>query len=181
MVCHSDEFVLSVLLEKQYFSRLSDYMIEQMLSLGCNDFSRLRRAIDAVEDGLPTTRNPGDFRRDGELKGFGHFHYMKEDWAATNLAAINKQPIMQPLDVTIDHLAGKIIAGGGDFEAALEKKIQKFSRRVREVSGDWVLYRNGPEGREYLAINEHVDRGSEEERGLRRLLDSIVVSANNPA
>jgi hypothetical protein len=180
MACHSDEFVLSVLLEKPYFSRLSDYLIEQILSLGCNDFARLRRAIDAVEEGSPATRNPGDFGRDGELMGYGHFHYMKEDWAATNLAAINNQPIMQPLDATIDHLAGKIIAGGGDYESALEAKIKKFSQRVREASGDWVLYRNGPEGREYLAINEHVKRGSEEERELRLLLDSIVAGAKKP-
>lgn len=175
MVCHSDEFVLSVLLEKPYFNRLSDYLIEQILGLGCNDFARLRRAIDAVETGSPTTRNPGDFSPKGLLKGYGHFHYMKEDWAATNLAAINEQPIAQALDDTIDHLVDKIVAAGGSYDVALEKEIRKFSRRSRAASGDWVLYRNGPKGREYLALNAHVDRGSDAEHELLRLLDGIAV------
>jgi hypothetical protein len=174
MVCHSKEFVLSVLLEKDYFARLSDYMIEQMSSLGPNDFPRLIRSIDAMEGGHPSTRNPGDFRENGQLKGYGHFHYMKEDWAATNLAAISGQPIMQSLDATIDHVAEKIVATGGDFEAALEQKLRKFLLRTRNASGDWVLYRDGPNGREYLAINPHVQPGSEEEQALSRLLDRIA-------
>jgi len=181
MVCHSEEFVLSVLLERDYFARLSDFMIEQMLSLDANDFSRLIRSIDSLEGGSPSTRNPGDFRENGQLKGYGHFHYMKEDWAATNLAVISGQPIMQSLDATIDHIAGKIVATGGDFEAALEQKLRKFSRRTRSASGDWVLYRDGPNGREYLAINPHVEPGSEEEQALSRLLDRIAAGECEPA
>jgi len=43
-----------------------------------------------------------------------------------------------------------------------------------------VLYRNGAGGREYLAISEHLARGSVEAQGLQCLLDSIVTSGNSP-
>ncbi|MBP5074762.1 hypothetical protein HUS84_12275 [Pseudomonas chlororaphis] len=175
MVCHSEEFVLSVLQDKSYFNRLSDHLIEQILGLECDDFSRLRRAIDAVEAGSPTTRFPGDFRPSGLLAGYGHFHYRKGDWAATNLAAEFRKPITQSLDITVDALADKVVAKGGDPDAELEKLINKFSRRIGQASGDWVLYCDGLSGREYLAINQHTDPNSDEERELRRLLDRIVA------
>jgi hypothetical protein len=70
MVCHSEEFVLAVLHEKPYFNRLSDHLIEQILGLECDEFARLRRAIDAVEAGSSTTRFPGDFRPSGLLAGY---------------------------------------------------------------------------------------------------------------
>lgn len=174
MVCHSNEFMLAILQDKPYVNQISDHLIEQILGLECDDFARLLRAIDAAESGAPATRAPGDFESAGVLAGYGHFHYRKGDWAATNLAAAFGKPITQSLDNTIDDLANEIAAQGRDTDAKLEAAIAKFSRRIRKASGDWVLYREGANGREYLAINQHTPRGSDEERELRRLLDSVL-------
>jgi hypothetical protein len=179
MVCHSIEFTLAILREKPYFGRLSSYFIEQTLSLDCNDFSRLLRAIDAAESGVPDTKWPGDFVSAGLLSGYGHFHYRTSDWAATNLAVALKMPVRQSLDETIDATAEKIIAGGGDPRTGIEVAIGKFIKRIRKASGDWVIYRDEPLGRRYLAIHEHTERRSAEEHQLKALLDSIVLDGGD--
>lgn len=173
MVCHSAEFVREILQEKPYMQRLSSHLIDQILDLDCDDFSRLLRAIDAVESGEPTTKSPRDFDGTGLLAGYGHFHYRASDWASTNFAAAQGRPIGQSLDQTIDDLAGRIIRSGADPVLGLEDVMKKFAERLPKSTGDWVLYREGPNGREYLAIHAHTERGSEEEKALKALLDGM--------
>ena len=173
MVCHSAEFVREILQEKPYMQQLSSHLIGQILELDCDDFSRLLRAIDAVESGEPTTKSPGDFKGTGLLAGYGHFHYRASDWASTNFAAAQGRPIEQSLDQTIDDLADRIIRSGVEPSLGLEAVMKKFAERLPKSTGDWVLYREGPEGRDYLAIHAHTKRGTDEEKALKALLDGI--------
>ncbi|TMU79698.1 hypothetical protein FGA82_11730 [Pseudomonas fluorescens] len=173
MVCHSAEFVREILQEKPYVQRLSIHLTGQILELDCDDFSRLLRAIDAVEAGEPSTKTPGDFKETGLLAGYGHFHYRASDWASTNFAAAQGRPIGQSLDQTIDDLAERIIRSGVDPSLGIEDVMKKFTERLPKSTGDWVLYREGAAGREYLAIHSHTERGSEEEKALKALLDGI--------
>lgn len=174
MVCHTVEFTMAKLQEKHYYPRLSAHLIEQLLEVDCNEFSRVLRAVDSAESGKPTTKPPRDFDPLGVLVGYGHLHYLRQDWAAGNLASQNGEPVDQSLDKTIDELAQQIVLRGGDPDADLEKLMKKFSKGMRKATGDWVLYRNGGAGREYLALAEHVDRGSPEELDLKAFLNSLA-------
>ncbi|MGF6490571.1 hypothetical protein [Pseudomonas frederiksbergensis] len=175
MVCHSNEFTLAILRDKPYFHRLANHLIDQILELSCDDFARLMRAVDAVESGAPTTKFPGDFKSHGVLAGYGHFHYRRNDWAATNLALTQGMPVDQSLDQTIDTLAQKIVEDGTNPSAGVDAAMKKFIKRIPQATGDWVLYRDGAIGREYLALHEHTVPGAVEEQELKKLLDSLAV------
>lgn len=173
MVCHTVEFVMAELQEKPYYPRMSAYLIEQLLEVDCNEFSRVLRAIDASEAGAPRTKPPRDFSLKGVLAGYGHLHYLRSDWTAGNLASINGEPVKQSLDKTIDELAKQIVEKEGDPQSNLENLMKKFSKGIEKATGDWVIYEDCGNGRRYLALAEHVERGSPEELSLRRQLDSL--------
>lgn len=176
MGCHSREFTVETLKEKAYFHRLSAYLIDQLVGLSCDQLSRFLRAVDAVEAGAPSTWAPGAFSSSGLLAGYWHFHFLQDDWMATNLAAAHRQPLKQPLDATVDAIADRIVAGQADIVTAQAEAVKKFTDRLSgEATGEWVIYREGATGREYLAIHAHTRRGSKEERGLKQLLDGIAI------
>lgn len=173
MVCHTVEFVMAELQEKAYYPRISAYLVEQLLEVDCNEFSRVLRAINAAEAGTPRTKFPGDFSLKGVLAGYGHLHYLRSDWAAGNLASINNEPVKQPLDITIDKLAKRTVEKGGDPLSNLNELMEKFTKGMEKGTGDWVIYEDCREGRKYLALAEHVKMGSPEELRLRALLDGL--------
>lgn len=173
MVCHSVEFVMAVLKEKPYYPRMSAHLIKQLREVDCNELSRVLRAIDASEAGAPRTKPPSDFSLKGVLSGFGHLHYLRADWAAGNLASINRRPVEQSLDITIDELAKRIVEKEGDPESNLENLMTKFSEGMTKATGDWVIYQDCRGDRKYLVLAEHVKRGSPEELRLRAQLDSL--------
>lgn len=174
MVCHTVEFVMAELQEKPYYPRMSAYLIQQLLEVDCNEFSRVLRAINASEAGAPRTKPPRDFSLKGVLAGYGHLHYRRSDWAAGNLASINRQPLNQSLDMTIDELAKQIVEQEGDPQSNLEDLMKKFSTGMGKATGDWVIYEDCGDSRKYLALAEHVVRGSPEELRLRDQLDSLA-------
>lgn len=174
MVCHTVEFVMAALQEKSYYPRMSAFLIEQLLEVDCNEFSKVLRAIDASEAGAPRTKPPSAFSAKGVLAGYGHLHYLRSDWPAGNLASINRQPLTQSLDMTIDALAEEIVEQQGDPHSNLETLMKKFSTGMGKATGDWVIYEDSGDSRKYLALAEHVKRGSPEERSLRVQLDSLA-------
>mgnify|MGYP001550490141 CR=1 FL=1 len=173
MVCHTVEFVMAVLQEKPYYPRMSAHLIQQLREVDCNEFSRVLRAIDASEAGAPRTKPPSDFNLGGVLSGYGHLHYLRSDWAAGNLASINRRPVGQSLDLTIDQLAKRIVEKEGDPQSNLENLMNKFSEGMARATGDWVIYEDCGADRRYLALAEHVKWGSPEELSLRDRLHSL--------
>ncbi|WKW34136.1 hypothetical protein KIH13_10790 [Pseudomonas viridiflava] len=169
---------MAVLQGKPYLDRLSDYLIKQLIELSCDGLTHVTRAIDAMEQGSPITKSPGAFSASGVLAGYGHVHFKRQDWAAGNLAALHGKPPSQRMDVTLDQIVRSLLATGQGYEG-VKAEAERFGTRIStQASGDWVLYRNGPKGIEYLAINEHVRRGSPEELRLKTLLDHIAAQAD---
>lgn len=173
MVCHTVEFVMAELQEKPYYSRMSAYLIKQLLEVDCNEFSRVLRAITASEAGAPRTKPAREFSVKGVLAGYGHLHYRRSDWAAGNLASINGESVKQSLDITIDVLTKQTVEKEGDPMSNLEDLMKKFSKGMEKATGDWVIYEDCGNGRKYLALAEHVDWGSPEELSLKAQLDSL--------
>lgn len=171
MGCHSREFTIETLKEKSYFPRLSSYLIDQLVGFSCDQLARFLWAIDAFEAGEPVTWVPKAFDSDGLLAGYSHLHYKRPDWAATNLAAAHRQPLKQSLETTIGVLAERIVDGKADLGMVLEKFSSRASSRA---TGDWVIYRDGSGGPQYLAVHEHTERGSAEELALKEVLDCIT-------
>lgn len=177
MGCHSREFTLEILNERAYRDRISSYLVEQLVEMSCNDLSRILRALDALESGEPNINHPGDFGQGGILAGYGHVHYRREDWAIGNLAAQYRFGQTQSADAIVDQVAQKIWNDGGDVMGALDTAVESFAERVAtRASGDWIIYRNGIVGREYLTVHPHTRRNSPEEHALKQLLDSLTIS-----
>ncbi|MBA1229247.1 hypothetical protein G7013_06260 [Pseudomonas viridiflava] len=169
---------MAVLQGKPYFERLSNYLVSQLVELSCDSLSYVTRALDAMERGSPITQSPGAFSKKGGLAGYGHVHFKRQDWAAGNLAALHGKPPSQRMDVTLDQIVRSLLATGQGYEG-VKAEAERFGNRIStQASGDWVLYRNGPRGVEYLAIHEHTKRGSPEELRLKTLLDQIAAQAD---
>lgn len=176
MGCYSREFTIEILRAKPYFARLSSYLIEQLVRHSCDQLSRFCRAVDALESGAACTKFPGSFHQAGFLAGYGHVHYLQPDWAATNMAVSNRLPLGTPLDQAIDAVAERIVAGNDDVFASQDQVIGKFVARLKEGgTGDWIIYRDAPAGREYLAVHKHTVKNSPEEKALQQLLDAISI------
>ncbi len=173
MGCYSKQFTLAVLQDRPYFDRLSEYLIDQVIELSCDRLAFFTRALDAMERGSPITRSPGAFSASGVLAGYGHVHFKRQDWAAGNLAALHGKPPSQPMDVTLDQIVRSLLAAGKGYEAVKAEAARFQTRASTKASGDWVIYRNGSRGTEYLAIHEHTERGSAEEFQLKSLLDNL--------
>lgn len=172
MPCHSEEFTLDVLNKKAYSCRISPYMKAQILRLDCDELTRLLRAMDAFEDGMPREKCPGSFNSNGQLAGYGHFHWRTREWVKTNFAGSQGMPIQQPLADTLEKVANKMLSGGQPPTDAVDAVMKKFQNRV--ITGDWVVYCTGAAGTEFLMLSEHVDRGSKAESELRQTLDQIA-------
>ncbi|MGX0957839.1 hypothetical protein AB7M18_003967 [Pseudomonas viridiflava] len=172
---NSTEFTLAVLREMPYFDRLSTHLRTQVAELSITRLAFFKRALDAFEGGSPITKSPGAFNAKGILAGYGHLHFKREDWVAGNFAAQNRKPPAQPLEVTLAQEAESLLKKGKGYEGVLER-VERFSKRASSnATGDWVLFRNGKRGIEYLAIHEHTDPGSEKELQLKWLLDGLSV------
>ncbi|RRV08085.1 hypothetical protein EGJ27_08495 [Pseudomonas sp. v388] len=175
MGCYSRNFTLSILRDKPYFNRLSKFLIEQVVGLSCNSLAYFTRALDALEEGKPTTRFPGDFGQAGLLAGYGHVHFKREDWAACNLALENRLPVTLSIDDALEQIVQSLLQKGKGYEGVKATAERFADRASSRATGDWVIYRNGDSGFEYLAIHEHTERGSAEEQSLRRLLDALQM------
>lgn len=176
MGCYSREFTLEALAERHYRARISSYLVEQLVDMSCNDLSRVLRALDALENGDANTNHPGDFGQGGILAGYGHIHYRREDWAAGNLAAQHRLSQAQSADSIIDQVEQKIWNKGGDVIGVVQTTVESFAERVAtRATGDWIVYRSGIHGREYLAAHPHTRRNTPEEHALKQLLDSLSL------
>lgn len=173
VVCHSRKFVLAVLSEKPYRSRLSDHLCKQLMDLDEHMFPKFIRAIDAFDCGKPITKGPKPFRFDGVLSGYSHFHYLQPDWYEKNFAIAFGLDIKTPLDTAIEKVADSIL--GGRFAGGVDEAVRKFSERISngKLTGEWVVYRSTPEGPRYLALHDHPKGDLAAEWRLRELLDSL--------
>lgn len=170
MVCHSHTFVDEVLGEKLGGNAISEYLRKQLYSLGCDDFSRVCRALDQAHgSGRFTAVQRGPFN--GTLKGYGHVHYLHEKWLTANFAHVTRLPINLSVDELADATAQQILDG----RISLRESISKLSERMAsKATGHWLIYREDPQGKRlYLAIHPHVTPGSTDELQLLSLLKQI--------
>lgn len=175
MGCYSRDFTLSILHDKPYFSRLSSHLIEQLVALSCDELAKFERAIDAIEGvrGSVRAKAPGAFG--GVLAGYSHVHYMRPDWLAANFSQSQRMPPQQGLEQTVEKVVGQIVDSRKPPLDAVDDVIEQFTDRLSNgATGDWLIYEDRPVGNFYLAINEHVARGSSDELELKRLLNGIA-------
>lgn len=168
MVCHSREFVLEVLREKKLSGRVSALFLEQVMALSGDEFARLSRALDQLEEPGTKQRNKAARDFNGELTGYGHYHWLQQDWARGNLArAIGADPNAS-MDELIAHAADAVLAGKRDIGYA-SKALR--NRLAGKGTGQWLIYESSEAGRVYLCLSNHVDAGSDEEKSLALLLE----------
>lgn len=90
---------------------------------------------------------------------------------------LHGKPPSQHIDVTLVQIVRSLMAIGKGDEGVKAEAARFGTRISTESSGDWILYRKGSTGIEYLAIHQHVRRGSPEELRLKTLLDNIGAQA----
>lgn len=177
MVCHTHSLVDETLEEILGGNAISKYLREQLYSLDCDDFTRVSRALEQAHgSGRFTAVDRGRFN--GALEGYGHLHYLNKDWLATNFSHVAGRSIKESADQQIEAAAQQISDKSVRPEDAireLDTLKSRFKKRMAsKATGDWLIYRECPEGKRlYLAIHSHVTRDSEDELRLLFLLRQI--------